>query len=102
MKIAGVDPAAMNASQMEEHLMAFIEREKIRARLSAAEAQRVAENQWSDPQSPSDWARQFNTTTRTLHRWAKEGKIHVRTITTKSICICIDDVKRLTAATKRT
>lgn len=47
---------------------------------------------WSQPDSPSQWAKKFKVSLDTLTRWEKAGKIKVRKLTTKSWQIRVADL----------
>jgi len=89
--LGGLRPVDMsNARQIDPDRMAQIVSTVLRAVL-----QREAEK-WSPPQSPSDWAAQFDIHVNTLKRYVEAGLLRIDEITTKLWRAHVDDERRLT------
>lgn len=54
------------------------------------------DERWSEAKPPSEWAKQFRTTVKTLNRHADAGKLVIDRITTKSWRIRLDTLERYT------
>jgi hypothetical protein len=64
---------------------------RLRVRL---DAQAPADGPWSEPNSPSQWARVFRVSTQTIRRRFKEGKIRSKKYTAKSYAVHVDDLPK--------
>jgi hypothetical protein len=63
-------------------------------RLSARLENKAENNQWSNQDSPKQWAKRFGFSVDTLNRRFKDGTIRFKKLSPKSYCINVDDLPK--------
>jgi hypothetical protein len=68
----------------------FLEAQRLRDRTRIPGPQ--SDGPWSQPDTPTRWAKAFGVNAKTFKRWVKKGKIRVNRLSDRSYQIHVDDV----------